>query len=93
MGTAEDDSFIRSNTSLLSFFPSPYFAHLSSVTLNYCAALGLMEVGVLKKPGMFEYERMKRPVGPDSNPAAVQQDVGNDGVIDMSKLDSDDDGD
>lgn len=65
--------------------------HISNaVTLNYCAALGLMEVGVLKKPGMWEYERMTRPAKPDSNPAAVQQETGADGVIDMSNLDSDD---
>jgi hypothetical protein len=36
-------------------------ALLDVVTLNYCAALGLMEVGVLKKPDMWTYHRMKRP--------------------------------
>jgi hypothetical protein len=32
-----------------------------TATLNYCAALGLMEVGVLEKPEMWTYHRMKRP--------------------------------
>jgi hypothetical protein len=36
-------------------------ALLDVVTLNYCAALGLMEVGVLKKPDAWTYQRMKRP--------------------------------
>jgi hypothetical protein len=37
-------------------------AHFDTVTLNYCTALGLMEVGVLKKPDSWTHHRMKRPV-------------------------------
>jgi hypothetical protein len=37
-------------------------AHIDTVTLNYCAALGLMEVGVLEKPDAWTHHRMKRPV-------------------------------
>jgi hypothetical protein len=36
-----------------------------TVTLNYCAALGLMEVGVLEKPDAWTFHRMKRPAKPD----------------------------
>lgn len=36
-------------------------AHLDTITLNYCAALGLMAVGVLKKPDPWTYQRMTRP--------------------------------
>jgi hypothetical protein len=36
-------------------------ALLDTATLNYCAALGLMEVGVLEKPDAWTYQRMKRP--------------------------------
>ena len=36
-------------------------AHIDTVTLNYCAALGLMEVGVLEKPDAWTHHRMKRP--------------------------------
>jgi hypothetical protein len=36
-------------------------ALLDTATLNYCAALGLMEVGVLEKPAFWTYQRMKRP--------------------------------
>jgi hypothetical protein len=34
---------------------------IDTVTLNYCAALGLMEVGVLEKPDAWTHQRMKRP--------------------------------
>jgi hypothetical protein len=71
---------------------TPYLISLLAVTLNYCAALGLMEVGVLKKPSEWEHHRMKYPALPGSNPFAVQGNVtGN--VIDISKLDYDDDED
>jgi hypothetical protein len=36
-------------------------ALLDVVTLNYCTALGLIEVGVLEKPDMWTHHRMKRP--------------------------------
>jgi hypothetical protein len=36
-------------------------ALLDVVTLNYCTALGLIEVGVLDKPDMWTHHRMKRP--------------------------------
>jgi hypothetical protein len=39
--------------------------HFDTVTLNYCSALGLMEVGILKKPDAWTYQRMKRPAHPD----------------------------
>jgi len=42
--------------------------HLDTITLNYCAAVGLIEVGVLPKPGMWEYHRMKRPAEPTGAP-------------------------
>jgi hypothetical protein len=65
---------------------------LLAVTLNYCAALGLMEVGVLKKPSEWAHHRMKYPALPGSNPFAVQGNVtGN--LIDISKVDFDDDED
>jgi hypothetical protein len=34
---------------------------IDKFTLNYCAALGLMEVGVLEKPDAWTHHRMKRP--------------------------------
>lgn len=34
---------------------------LDTITLNYCAALGLIEVGVLPKPGLWAHHRMKNP--------------------------------
>jgi hypothetical protein len=40
-------------------------ALLDVVTLNYCTALGLIEVGVLEKPDMWTHHRMKRPTKPD----------------------------
>jgi len=49
-----------------------------------------MEVGVLPKPEMWEYHRMKHAAKPDSNPQAVN-DAKDDGTtVDMSKVDSDD---
>jgi hypothetical protein len=47
-------------------------ALLDVVTLNYCAALGLMEVGVLEKPEMWTYHRMKRPAKPDQGAPRVK---------------------
>jgi len=46
--------------------------HLDTITLNFCAALGLMEVGVLQKPDAWTYHRMKRPAGPSQGPPAVR---------------------
>jgi hypothetical protein len=43
-----------------------------NITLNYCAALGLMEVGVLEKPEMWTYHRMKRPTKPDQGAPRVK---------------------
>ena len=62
----------------------------ATVTLNYCAALGLMEVGVLPKPDMWEYHRMKNPAKPDSNPEAVKDAKVDGSTVDLSKVDSDD---
>jgi hypothetical protein len=45
---------------------------LDTVTLNYCAALGLMEVGVLEKPDAWTYQRMKRPAKPDQGAPRVR---------------------
>jgi hypothetical protein len=45
---------------------------LDTVTLNYCAALGLMEVGVLQKPDAWTYHRMKRPAKPDQGAPRVR---------------------
>lgn len=61
-----------------------FLSCFKTVTLNYCSALGLMEVGVLKKPGHWEYHRMKHPAGPGDNANAVK------GAVDMSTADSDD---
>jgi hypothetical protein len=47
-------------------------ALLDVVTLNYCAALGLIEVGVLKKPDAWTYHRMKRPAKPDQGGPRVK---------------------
>ena len=63
------------------------FAYLRAVTLNYCSALGLMEVGVLEKPGHWEYHRMRHPAGPGDNPRAVPGAAT--GTVDMSTVDSD----
>jgi len=35
--------------------------HLYTITLNYCAAVGLIKVGVLPKPDMWAHHRMVRP--------------------------------
>ena len=69
-----------------------FLQYLFSVTLNYCAALGLMEVGALPKPEMWVHHRMKHPAKADSNPDAVKDAVmGEDGkTFDLSKMDSDD---
>jgi len=63
-----------------------------TVTLNYCAALGLMEVGAIPKPDFWTHHRMKHPLKPGSNPHAVKDAVvGADGkTFDLSKVDSDD---
>ena len=42
------------------------------VTLNYCTALGLSEVGVLEKPDMWTHHRMKRPAKPDQRGPRVK---------------------
>jgi hypothetical protein len=34
---------------------------IDTVELNYCSAFGLIEVGVLPKPDLWTYQRMKRP--------------------------------
>ena len=34
---------------------------IDTITLNYCSAVGLMEVGVLPKPEYWAFARMKRP--------------------------------
>jgi hypothetical protein len=47
-------------------------ALLDTATLNYCAALGLMEVGVLEKPDAWTYQRMKRPAKPDQGAPRVK---------------------
>jgi len=49
-----------------------------------------MEVGVLPKPGMWEYHRMKNPAKHDSNPAAVPDAKPKGNLFDLSALDSDD---
>jgi hypothetical protein len=49
-----------------------YGAQFDTVTLNYCAALGLMEVGVLEKPDKWTYHRMKRPAKPDQGAPRVK---------------------
>jgi hypothetical protein len=36
---------------------------IDTITLHYCAALGLIEVGVLKKPDMWTYHRMIHGTG------------------------------
>jgi hypothetical protein len=60
-----------------------------AVTLHYCAAVGLMEVGVLKKPSEWEHHRMKHPANPDSKRFAMQGYVtGN--MVDLFTFDSDD---
>ena len=66
--------------------------YCTAVTLNYCAALGLMEVGAIPKPDQWTHHRMKNPAQPGSNPQAVKDAViGEDGkTFDLSKLDSDD---
>ena len=61
-----------------------------TVTLNYCAALGLIEVGVLPKPGKWEHHRMKNPAKPNSNPHAVKNAKVVGKTIDISHVDSDD---
>lgn len=33
--------------------------HLYTITLNYCSTLGLIEAGVLPKPGLWQHHRMK----------------------------------
>lgn len=66
-----------------------YFLPLT-VTLNYCAALGLMHVGVLKKPSEWEYHRMMHPAVPGSNLAAVKGAAVTGNTVDISELDSDD---
>jgi hypothetical protein len=51
-----------------------------------------MEAGVLKTPSEWERHRLIHPALPGSNPCAVQADaIGN--VIDLSKLNLDDDED
>jgi hypothetical protein len=47
-------------------------ALLDVVTLNYCTALGLIEVGVLEKPDMWTHQRMKRPHKPDQGGPRVK---------------------
>jgi hypothetical protein len=47
-------------------------AHFDTVTLNYCAALGLMEVGVLEKPDAWTHHRMKRPAKPEQGTTRVR---------------------
>jgi hypothetical protein len=47
-------------------------ALLDTATLNYCAALGLIEVGVLDKPDAWTYQRMKRPAKPDQGAPRVK---------------------
>jgi hypothetical protein len=47
-------------------------AHFDTVTLNYCAALGLMEVGVLEKPDAWTHHRMKRPAKPEQGAPRVR---------------------
>lgn len=39
-------------------------AFLYSITLNYCAAVGLIHVGVLPKPPLWAYHRMLHPAKP-----------------------------
>ena len=74
---------------VLSLFP---LVPALTVTLNYCAALGLMEVGAIPKPDQWTHHRMKHPLKPGSNPHAVKDAVvGEDGkTFDLSKVDSDD---
>ena len=36
-------------------------AYLGPITLHYCSALGMMEVGVLPKTDIWAYNRAKRP--------------------------------
>jgi hypothetical protein len=47
-------------------------AHFDTITLNYCTALGLMEVGVLKKPDVWTHHRMKRPAKVDQGAPRVR---------------------
>jgi hypothetical protein len=70
-----------------------------TVTLNYCTALGLMEVGVLEKPDLWTHHRMKRPAEPDQGGPRVRpkhiQDTGAVGsktveLFDLCATDSDD---
>jgi hypothetical protein len=44
---------------------------IDTITLNYCAALGLIEVGVLPQPDLWTHHRMKRPA-PTGQKMAVQ---------------------
>jgi hypothetical protein len=47
-------------------------SHFDTVTLNYCTALGLIEVGILKKPDAWTHHRMKRPANPDQGEPRVR---------------------
>jgi len=90
--------FCMRSEPLTKIFPFPIRISLLSpflcakVTLNYCAALGLMEVGAIPKPDQWTHHRMKNPAQPGSNPQAVKGAViGEDGkTFDLSKVDSDD---
>jgi hypothetical protein len=76
-------------------------ALLDTVTLNYCAAPGLIEVGVLEKPGAWTHHRMKRPAELDQGAPRVRPkripDPGISGpktveLFDLSAVGSDDEG-
>jgi hypothetical protein len=60
---------------------------LDTVTLNYCAALGLMEVVVLEKPDAWTYQRMKRPAKPDQGAPRVRPKlIDEPGVVDQKTV-------
>jgi hypothetical protein len=70
-----------------------------TATLNYCTALGLIEVGVLEKPDAWTYQRMKRPHKADQEGPRVKPKIIADPAIanpktvelfDLSALGSDD---
>lgn len=56
--------------------------HLYTISLNYCSALGLMEVGVIPKPGLWEHHRMKQPATdiPESSKKASGSGKENDAI-------------
>jgi hypothetical protein len=76
-------------------------ALLDMVTLNYCAALGLIEVGVLEKPDAWTYHRMQRPAELDQgSPRVRPKTIPGPGIsgpktvelFDLSEVGSDDEG-